>query len=220
MDYTDIVVLRGQPCHLADALPPARLGFDSRPRELIELLGAVPSPIMAARATDSDSGPPVSPVPSHSSPPPVGPLRRLRGRLQPFHGHIFQERLHYSQFQVNGVASAASIASYLPVPLMGYVCDRAGPAPLSLAASVLFGAGYGLAAGLHKKELRTRPRSGRQGLRGTATIWSMPPWSAPSCPSASARAACTLALWLPVRRTLAKGSIAVWRWRRRSRRTG
>ena len=67
------------------------------------------------------------------------------------YGHIFQERLHYSQFQVNGVASAASIASYLPVPLMGYVCDRVGPAPLSLAAAVLFGGGYGLAAGLYRK---------------------------------------------------------------------
>ncbi|ERS95831.1 hypothetical protein HMPREF1624_07908 [Sporothrix schenckii ATCC 58251] len=67
------------------------------------------------------------------------------------YGHIFQERLHYSQFQVNGVAIAASISCYLPVPLMGYVCDRVGPAPLSLLSSVLFGGGYGLAAILYKK---------------------------------------------------------------------
>ncbi len=67
------------------------------------------------------------------------------------YGHIFQERLRYSQFQVNGVAIAASISCYLPVSLMGYVCDRAGPAPLSLLSSVFFGGGYGLAAVLYKK---------------------------------------------------------------------
>lgn len=44
------------------------------------------------------------------------------------YGHIFQERLRYSQFQVNGIAIASSISCYLPVPLMGYVCDRVGPA--------------------------------------------------------------------------------------------
>ncbi|CAK7219449.1 hypothetical protein SCUCBS95973_003825 [Sporothrix curviconia] len=67
------------------------------------------------------------------------------------YGHIFQERLRYSQFQVNGVAIAASISCYLPVPLMGYVCDRVGPAPLSLLSSILFGGGYGLAAVLYKR---------------------------------------------------------------------
>ncbi|CAK7207497.1 hypothetical protein SEUCBS139899_010307 [Sporothrix eucalyptigena] len=67
------------------------------------------------------------------------------------YGHIFQERLRYSQFQVNGIAIAASISCYLPVPLMGYVCDRIGPAPLSLLSSILFGGGYGLAAILYKR---------------------------------------------------------------------
>ncbi|KAK3315232.1 major facilitator superfamily domain-containing protein [Apodospora peruviana] len=67
------------------------------------------------------------------------------------YGHIFQERLHYSQFQVNGVASAASIAMYIPVPLLGYICDRVGPAPLSLMSAVFFGGGYALAAGLYKR---------------------------------------------------------------------
>ncbi|CAK7274912.1 hypothetical protein SEPCBS57363_006408 [Sporothrix epigloea] len=67
------------------------------------------------------------------------------------YGHIFQERLHYSQFQVNGLAIAASIACYLPVPLLGYVCDRIGPAPLSLLSSILFGGGYGLAAVLYRR---------------------------------------------------------------------
>ncbi|KAH8897818.1 MFS general substrate transporter [Thozetella sp. PMI_491] len=78
------------------------------------------------------------------------------------YGHIFQERLHYNQFQVNGVASAASIASYLPVPLMGYACDRLGPAPLSLASAVLFGGGYGLAAGLYQKGLSNAEQSPRK----------------------------------------------------------
>ena len=35
---------------------------------------------------------------------------------------------------------------YLPVPLFGYLCDRYSPPPLSLLSSVLFGAGYLLAA--------------------------------------------------------------------------
>lgn len=68
------------------------------------------------------------------------------------YGHLFQERLHYSQYQVNGVAMVASFALYLPVPLFGYICDRYGPAPLSGLSAVLFGAGYGLAAGLYKRD--------------------------------------------------------------------
>lgn len=67
------------------------------------------------------------------------------------YGHLFQERLHYTQYQVNGVAIAASFSLYLPVPLFGYVCDRVGPAPLSGLSAVLFGIGYGLAAGLYKQ---------------------------------------------------------------------
>jgi len=69
------------------------------------------------------------------------------------YGHIFQERLHYSQFQVNGLAISLGVALYLPVPVLGYMCDRLGPAPLSLMAAVLFGVGYGLAAGLYRKGL-------------------------------------------------------------------
>ena len=41
---------------------------------------------------------------------------------------------------------AAEIALYLPVSFFGYLCDRLGPAPLSLMASVFFGSGYLLAA--------------------------------------------------------------------------
>lgn len=67
------------------------------------------------------------------------------------YGHIFQERLRYSQFQVNGVASAASVAMYIPVPVLGYACDRAGPAPLSLLSAVFFGSGYALAGGLYRR---------------------------------------------------------------------
>lgn len=67
------------------------------------------------------------------------------------YGHLFQERLHYSQYQVNGVAIIASFFVYLLVPLFGYVCDRFGPAPLSGLSAVLLGTGYGLAAGLYKQ---------------------------------------------------------------------
>ena len=62
----------------------------------------------------------------------------------------FQSRLRYTQFQVNGVAIGGSLALYLPVSAMGYVCDRVGVAPLSLLGAVLFGGGYGLAAGIYR----------------------------------------------------------------------
>lgn len=66
------------------------------------------------------------------------------------YGHLFQERLHYSQYQVNGIAMFASFALYFPIPLFGYVCDRAGPASLSGLSGVFVGVGYALAAGLYK----------------------------------------------------------------------
>jgi MFS family permease len=48
--------------------------------------------------------------------------------------------------QVNSVSIAASLALYLPVPFFGYLCDRIGPAPLSLISAILFGFAYLLAA--------------------------------------------------------------------------
>jgi MFS family permease len=67
------------------------------------------------------------------------------------YGHLFQSKLHFSQFQVNGIASAMSISMYIPVPVIGYMCDRAGPGPLSFLSAILLGTGYGLAAGIYKK---------------------------------------------------------------------
>jgi MFS family permease len=64
---------------------------------------------------------------------------------------VFQSRLHYTQFQVNGIAIGGSLALYLPVSIMGYVCDRVGVQPLALLSAVLFGGGYGLAAGIFRK---------------------------------------------------------------------
>ncbi|KAG9245528.1 major facilitator superfamily domain-containing protein [Calycina marina] len=66
------------------------------------------------------------------------------------YGHLFQERLHYTQLQVNSVSIAASLALYLPVSLFGYLCDRIGPAPLSAISACLFGFGYMLAALTYK----------------------------------------------------------------------
>jgi MFS family permease len=63
----------------------------------------------------------------------------------------FQSRLHYNQFQINGVAIGSSLALYLPVSVMGYVCDRVGPAPLMGLSAVLFAAGYGGAAVIYKQ---------------------------------------------------------------------
>ncbi|KAG5990507.1 putative monocarboxylate transporter mch1 [Claviceps lovelessii] len=63
----------------------------------------------------------------------------------------FQSRLRYTQFQVNGVAIAASVALYLPISAMGYACDRVGVSPLSLLSAILFGAGYGTAAFVYQR---------------------------------------------------------------------
>lgn len=67
------------------------------------------------------------------------------------YGHLFQERLHYSQYQVNGIASLGSLALYLPIPLFGFFCDRLGPGPLAGLSVAIGGGGYGLAAGLYKQ---------------------------------------------------------------------
>ena len=52
--------------------------------------------------------------------------------------------------EVNYVIIAAELALYLPVPFLGYWCDRVGPAPLSFTSAILFGAGYLLAAFTYK----------------------------------------------------------------------
>ncbi|KAF2461215.1 major facilitator superfamily domain-containing protein [Lineolata rhizophorae] len=66
------------------------------------------------------------------------------------YGHLFQSRLHYSQFQVNMVSIAAELAMYLPVPAFGYLCDRLGPAIPSMLSGAFFGVGYLLAAFSYK----------------------------------------------------------------------
>ncbi|UKZ89634.1 Putative monocarboxylate transporter mch1 [Trichoderma asperellum] len=84
----------------------------------------------------------------------------------------FLSRLHYTQFQVNGVAIGSSVALYLPISVMGYVCDRMGVAPLALLSAFLFGGGYGLAAGIYKKldyEYNTLGKS-----HGAENGWSYP----------------------------------------------
>ncbi|KAI0442839.1 major facilitator superfamily domain-containing protein [Xylaria telfairii] len=70
------------------------------------------------------------------------------------YGHLFQSRLHYSQFQINGIASTMNIAMYLPVPIIGYMCDRFGPGLLSFISAVLTGGGYALASALYRKGLQ------------------------------------------------------------------
>jgi MFS family permease len=62
------------------------------------------------------------------------------------YGHLFQSRLHYTQFQVNIVSITAELAMYLPVPAFGYLCDRLGPGVPSFLSGFLFGLGYLLAA--------------------------------------------------------------------------
>ncbi|RDL36507.1 putative MCH1 Monocarboxylate Permease-like protein [Venustampulla echinocandica] len=84
------------------------------------------------------------------------------------YGHLFQERLRYTQVQVNIVIIAAEMALYLPVSLLGYLCDRIGPAPLSLMSSVLFGIGYLLAAFTY--------RSGAKDVMGYTQERGWPLW--------------------------------------------
>ena len=62
------------------------------------------------------------------------------------YGHLFQSRLHYTQFQVNIVSITAELATYLPVSAFGYLCDRLGPGVPSFLSGFLFGLGYLLAA--------------------------------------------------------------------------
>ncbi|KAI1433426.1 major facilitator superfamily domain-containing protein [Xylaria sp. CBS 124048] len=79
------------------------------------------------------------------------------------YGHLFQSRLHYTQFQINGIASSMNIAMYLPVPIIGYMCDRFGPGLLSLMSTVLYGGGYGLAATLYQKGVQDVESHGNSG---------------------------------------------------------
>lgn len=67
------------------------------------------------------------------------------------YGPLFQSRLRYSQSQVNGTSSACSMALYIPISVLGFVCDRYGARPLAFASAVLFFVGYGLAAGIYRK---------------------------------------------------------------------
>ncbi|KAI1341854.1 MFS general substrate transporter [Xylariaceae sp. FL0016] len=84
------------------------------------------------------------------------------------YGHLLQSRLHYTQFQVNAVASALSLSMYISVPIIGYLCDRVGPAPLSFMSAILFGGGYGTAAGLYQKGLAEV----EAGVRGNKSTFS------------------------------------------------
>ncbi|PWW71888.1 MFS general substrate transporter [Tuber magnatum] len=59
---------------------------------------------------------------------------------------VFQQKLGYSQMQVNAISIAGELGMYLPVPIFGYICDAYGPAKLSLLSSVFFGPAYLLAS--------------------------------------------------------------------------
>ncbi|KAF2401477.1 MFS general substrate transporter, partial [Trichodelitschia bisporula] len=62
------------------------------------------------------------------------------------YGHLFMSHLKYSQTAVNIISISAELALYLPVPAVGYLCDRYGPRFPALMATVLFGVGYLVAA--------------------------------------------------------------------------
>ncbi|KAI5804121.1 putative transporter MCH1 [Peziza echinospora] len=66
---------------------------------------------------------------------------------------IFQEKLRFTQMQINAVSIAGELGMYLPVPIFGWICDRYGPAKLSLLSSLFFGPSYLLAAHAFTNEL-------------------------------------------------------------------
>ncbi|KAL8971799.1 MAG: hypothetical protein Q9197_003088 [Variospora fuerteventurae] len=74
--------------------------------------------------------------------------RRMRRQVTKYLSFVsaILSSLHYTQVQVNAVSTAAELATYLPVPLIGYLCDRFSPRPLSIFAGIIFGLGYVLAA--------------------------------------------------------------------------
>ncbi|CAZ85835.1 unnamed protein product [Tuber melanosporum] len=59
---------------------------------------------------------------------------------------VFQQKLGYSQMQVNAISIAGELGMYLPVPVFGYICDAYGPAKLSLLSATFFGPAYLLAS--------------------------------------------------------------------------
>ena len=66
------------------------------------------------------------------------------------YGPLFLRHLKYSQYQVNAVSTTAEIALYLPVPLVGWFCDRYNPRPVSAFSGFAMGIGYFLAAGVYR----------------------------------------------------------------------
>lgn len=96
------------------------------------------------------------------------------------YGHLFQSRLHYTQYQVNLVAVVAELGLYLFVPVFGYICDRHGPRPASLLSAVFYGVGYVLAAQTYRSGTRAGEGSGKPwpfsvmlaafGLVGVGTV--------------------------------------------------
>lgn len=70
---------------------------------------------------------------------------------------LFQSRLHYSQMQINGAAIACSVALYMPISILGFLCDRYGARPLALVSGIVLGLGYASAAAVYRSlDLRYR----------------------------------------------------------------
>ena len=63
---------------------------------------------------------------------------------------LFNEHLGYRQMQINAVSVATELGMYLPGPVFGFICDRYGPAKLSLLSGVFFGTGYLTAAAAYQ----------------------------------------------------------------------
>ena len=88
------------------------------------------------------------------------------------YGPLFLSHLRYSQYEVNAVSTTAELAMCIPVPLLGWLCDRYNPRPLSLAAAIFFGVGYLLAALTYHAGPRTdAARSG--GYSGSDSVLHM-----------------------------------------------
>lgn len=69
--------------------------------------------------------------------------------------------LGLSLTQTNAIWSAAIVGQYASAALFGHIADTYGPRPLSLLASVLFGAGYILMARTESSAIAHRHAEGQ-----------------------------------------------------------
>lgn len=67
------------------------------------------------------------------------------------YGPLFISHLKYTQYEVNAVSVTLELASYLFVPIVGFLTDRFSPRPVVFSSAILFAFGYFLAAYVYQR---------------------------------------------------------------------